>query len=54
MKQIVKKDTRNYKVLDKIITSMYKFYNEPYTLPPIGRSDHNVVICTPTKLKQLV
>ena len=47
MKQIVDKNTRKNKTLDKIITNMYELYNVPIILPPIGRSDHNSVLCRP-------
>lgn len=47
LKQVVKKNTRNNAILDKIYTSMSQFYKTPEILPGIGASDHNAVLFTP-------
>jgi len=44
LKQIVKSATRGNNILDKIYTNIVDLYNVPFILPPIGSSDHNVVV----------
>ena len=44
LKQVVKSATRKTATLDKIYTSISEWYERPFTLPPVGRSDHNPVI----------
>jgi len=44
LKQIVKVATRGVATLDKIYTNIQDLYNQPISLPPIGKSDHNTVI----------
>jgi exonuclease III len=49
LKQTVTRPTRRNNILDKIYTNINKtnhYHNEPYPLPPIGSSDHNVVLLT--------
>ena len=43
----MKGNTRGNKVLDKIYTNLSQYYGEPNLLPPLGRSDHNVITCYP-------
>ena len=44
LKQTVKNATRQKNILDKIYTNIACHYDRPFILPPIGNSDHNVVI----------
>ena len=44
LKQIVSLATRRNSILDKIYTNIADCYDAPCILPPIGLSDHNVVI----------
>ena len=44
LKQIVSLATRRNSILDKIYTNIVDCYDAPCILPPIGLSDHNVVI----------
>jgi hypothetical protein len=47
LKQLVKVPTRGQNILDLVLTNVHKYYNQPETLPPIGSSDHNVVLLSP-------
>jgi len=44
LKQIVTSATRRHNILDEVFTSIADWYNIPTILPPIGTSDHNVVL----------
>ena len=44
LKQIVTLATRRHNILDKVFTSIADWYHIPTILPPIGTSDHNVVL----------
>jgi len=46
LKQVVKRATRGARILDKIYTNIAQWYNKPIVLPPIGKSDHNLVLMT--------
>ena len=46
LKQVVKRATRGARILDKIYTNIAQWYNQPTVLPPLGKSDHNVVLLT--------
>ena len=50
LKQIVKSPTRGEAILDLILTNMHEFYKSPQILPPIGLSDHNTVVVSPTHI----
>ena len=43
LKQIVKKPTRRNAILDLVLTSLHKYYDEPRSFPPFGLSDNNTV-----------
>ena len=47
LNQIINKSTRGDKILDKIFTTLNDFYPPPIMMAPLGRSDHNVIICQP-------
>ena len=55
LRQVVKKPTRGYKILDVILTNLYQYYDVPEIVPPIppdvpgkgAPSDHLGVIATP-------
>ena len=47
MKQIVKKLTHGESFLDLTYTNMYKLYNEPEHMSPIGLSKHQTIMCKP-------
>jgi len=47
LKQIVRSATRNTATLDKIYTNIDQWYQQPSTLPSIGKSDHQAVILLP-------
>ena len=47
LKQIVNIPTRGEVTLDKIFTNMSNMYDQPITLPPLGSSDHNIVLVKP-------
>lgn len=44
LKQIVSTATRRNNILDKIYTNISDWYESPSILPPVGTSDHNVVL----------
>ena len=46
LKQIVKQPSRGNATLDLILTNMSDFCNTPLVIPPIGRSDHDSVLCS--------
>ena len=48
LKQIVTKPTRAQAVLDKIYTNISDYYRTLSIEPPLGQSDHNIVLCQPT------
>ena len=48
LKQVVKSATRKEAILDKIFTNIAECYNKPVILPPIGKSDHSVVMLAPS------
>ena len=50
LKQIVKSPTRGEAILDLILTNMHESYKSPQILPPIGLSDHNTVVVSPTHI----
>ena len=45
--QVVDKPTRGNAILDKIVTNISKHYERPDTFPPLGLSDHNMVLWKP-------
>ena len=47
LKQVVDKPTRENAILDKILTSLAKYYISPQIMSPVGMSDHNVVLWSP-------
>ena len=47
LKQLVKEPTRGRAILDRVYTNMYSYYDQTVVLPPIGLSDHKVVVCSP-------
>ena len=47
LRQLVKLPTRDKAILDKIYTNGGQYYGNPEVLPPVGLSDHNVVLCRP-------
>ena len=47
LKQVVKVPTRWASTIDKIFTNMGKYYTQPTTLPPIGKSDQHPVEYSP-------
>ena len=55
LKQIVTQPTRGSRILDVIVTNLWKYYNDPVILPPImpdkpgmgAPSDHSGVLATP-------
>lgn len=47
LKQVVSSPTRLQAILDKVYTNMAAFYADITVLPPVGRSDHRVVLCKP-------
>ena len=54
LKQIVSKPSRNDAILDCIYTNIKDYYGVPSILPPIGLSDHRVIISHPRPgIKQL-
>jgi hypothetical protein len=44
LKQIVSRNTRGDRILDKIFTNCANYFLDPDTLAPLGRSDHNCVL----------
>ena len=44
LKQVVKAPTRGSSILDLIISNLSKYYQTPQLLPPLGSSDHNIVL----------
>ena len=48
LNQIVTKATRGNNILDKIFTNCKKWYSTPIILPPVGKSDHNVILVRPS------
>ena len=44
LKQIVKSTTRGQSILDKIYTNIGEWYQQPFSIPPIGQSDHNPIV----------
>ena len=46
LKQVVKEPTRGSSILD-LITNLLKYYQTPQLLPPLGSSDHNIVLMGP-------
>ena len=47
LKQVVKKPTRGTAILDLILSNAHSFYEEPKVLPPLGNSDHNIIVWRP-------
>ena len=47
LKQRVKKPTRGNNILDKIYTTLSKYYTDAMILPCIGQSDHSSVLLSP-------
>lgn len=47
LKQIVRVPTRGTATLDRIYTNMDSYYDGCFVAPPIGLSDHKVVVCPP-------
>ena len=47
LKQLVKLPMWDKAILDKIYTNGGQYYGNPKVLPPVGLSDHNVVLCWP-------
>jgi len=51
LSQIVTKATRGNNLLDKIFTNCKSWYSTPAILPPVGKSDHNVILVRPNYVK---
>ena len=51
LSQIVTKATRGNNLLDKIFTNCKNWYSTPIILPPVGKSDHNVILVRPNCVK---
>ncbi|XP_072181225.1 uncharacterized protein [Diadema setosum] len=49
-RQVVDKPTRGTSILDKIITNFSNHYSCPRVVPPLGASDHCVVLWTPSNM----
>lgn len=47
LKQVVTSPTRLQAILDKVYTNMAAYYADITVLPPVGRSDHRVVLSKP-------
>ena len=47
LKQVVNKPTRGNNILDKIYTTLPKYYCDVLVLPPIGLSDHSSILFCP-------
>ena len=47
LNQIVKESMRNNAILDCIYTTISHYYQAPEIIPPVGNSDHGVVLCNP-------
>ena len=47
LRQIVTKPTRGNAMLDLVYTNMHSLYQEPTLLAPVGRADHDIVLCFP-------
>ena len=47
LKQIVKLPTRKGAILDKILTNMDQYYQQPEIISHLGKSDHNMVVAIP-------
>ena len=47
LKQVVRAATRGSVTLDKIYTNISEWYQGPFSIPPIGRSDHNAIVMLP-------
>ena len=52
-KQLVKNSTRREKILDKIFTNLFNYYDDASVLPPLGKSDHNCVAIRPKSASSL-
>ena len=52
MSQLVTFPTRKDAILDKIVTDIHSFYQDPVKLPAIGKSDHCCVVLHPNKQVQ--
>lgn len=48
-KQTVKSSTRENNILDKCFTNIEAFYDRPKVISQLGKSDHNAVLCAPSK-----
>ena len=44
LRQVVRAATRGSATLDKIYTNIAEWYERPFTIPAVGRSDHNPVV----------
>ena len=53
-KQIVKKPTREERILDKIYTNMSELYPNADVLPPISTSDHQAVLLQPRPMLRML
>ncbi|MEL7521053.1 MAG: endonuclease/exonuclease/phosphatase family protein, partial [Cyanobacteria bacterium J06553_1] len=51
LRQVVGVPTRGISTLDYIFTNGSHWYNNPVSLPPLGRSDHNAVLWVPLSLQ---
>ena len=47
LKQMVRKPTRGNNIVDKIYTTLSKYYTDAMILPCIGQSDHSSVLLSP-------
>ena len=47
IRQVVKAPTRGKNILDKIFSNFHQLYVNPVLLPPLGSSDHNMLIYLP-------
>ena len=53
LRQIVNKPTRGAAKLDLIYTNMHSLYEIPILLAPVGKADHDVVICHPSPSRSI-
>ena len=49
MQQIVDKNTRQNKILDKCYTNCSEFYHKIEVLQNLGKSDHEALLCKPNQ-----
>ena len=50
-RSVVKDPTRGQNILNLVQTNLHKYYKQPEILPPIGSSDHNVILLPSKTMK---